>query len=348
MSQPMHNVCNLPNPKVTCRNVNSPYLRDDNCNSQFGAIAYLNSTNRLIQNNSLWFDGHCIWVDGSPICAGGGGGGIVTANNGLNLSTSTNVQLGGSLIHDTQVDIGTHSLTFGQTGDNHIYLDPTQEFDYVNGVYGHLFQTFAKFSVGSTATINDLDVDVGTSNINFGYYQNFRRDVSTPTNFLYTDINGRLQSQSISLIAGTKFNCDSGRACGFVDSNWVLNHSSNFNCDSGKLCGFLTGGAITGTGATPTISFSDINLSGSIVGTSICGKVTLTFNITTPANVFATITLPNTYPTAVVPVISQTTSSVAPVTFYPAGAGSNQWIISTLGVVGANQSYSFDYHVMGY
>lgn len=44
--------------------------------------------------------------------------GSITADNGLNMNPSTNVQLGGALIHDTEVSQNTHHLVFSNATGN--------------------------------------------------------------------------------------------------------------------------------------------------------------------------------------------------------------------------------------
>ena len=69
-----------------------------------------------------------------------------TANNGLNMSTPTNVQLGGPLIQNTSVDLDTYSLTFrsgvsGQTGIQIIpgaiqeCVTPGNSYDWTTDVF---------------------------------------------------------------------------------------------------------------------------------------------------------------------------------------------------------------------
>lgn len=60
------------------------------------------------------------FADTNPCESGGGGGGATTADNGLTMSTATNVQLGGTLLKDTTVDGGTFAMTFtsARTGAN--------------------------------------------------------------------------------------------------------------------------------------------------------------------------------------------------------------------------------------
>jgi hypothetical protein len=60
----------------------------------------------------------------SASASGGGGGGFTTANNGLTANTSTNVQLGGTLIKDTTIDTNIFTLFLtGATDSKGIILD---------------------------------------------------------------------------------------------------------------------------------------------------------------------------------------------------------------------------------
>lgn len=52
---------------------------------------------------------------------GGGGGGLTTADNGLTANTSSNVQLGGTLLHNTVVNCATFGMTFSNCDDFTVY-----------------------------------------------------------------------------------------------------------------------------------------------------------------------------------------------------------------------------------
>ena len=65
-------------------------------------------------------NGNCVDVDLSNL-AGGGVSNSVTADNGLTMTpTSTNVQLGGSLLHSTEVDMNGYNMNFANSGNFNI------------------------------------------------------------------------------------------------------------------------------------------------------------------------------------------------------------------------------------
>jgi hypothetical protein len=69
-------------------------------------MLYYNSTNNKFRGyqNGAWID-----------IIGGGGSGLLTADNGLTANTSTNVQLGGTLLNSTTVTGGSNTMTFTST-----------------------------------------------------------------------------------------------------------------------------------------------------------------------------------------------------------------------------------------
>jgi len=70
-------------------------------------------------------------LGGVTIASSGGGGGILTADNGLTLNTATNVQLGGTLIQNTVITQNAYTLTFNQNNFGSPSIQITQ-----SGTYG--------------------------------------------------------------------------------------------------------------------------------------------------------------------------------------------------------------------
>lgn len=87
-----------------------------NIGSGLGVIFYgLNATSdstQLIREDGRIFT--------APL---GGGGGSVTANNGLTVNTGSNVQLGGTLLQNTTVDLNGHQILLGNNLEIHSAVD---------------------------------------------------------------------------------------------------------------------------------------------------------------------------------------------------------------------------------
>lgn len=64
--QPNTSIAPLPNVRPTGIATNAPYLRLDNVNNGFGSVWMQGypGTTAPASNNSLWFDGQCLWIDG--------------------------------------------------------------------------------------------------------------------------------------------------------------------------------------------------------------------------------------------------------------------------------------------
>lgn len=96
----------------------------------------------------------------------GGGGGILTADNGLHLSTPTNVQLGDPLLQNTQIDsqgndfhifrlnFDNSEISLDLQGDDRFSFNgfDTGQFQAFNGIILNDF-----FASGMTATLNTID-----------------------------------------------------------------------------------------------------------------------------------------------------------------------------------------------
>lgn len=94
--------------------VNVPFLRSDNCGKSFGSVAYQNKFNQFTTNNSLWFDGDCLWLNGNRLC-GGGSGGNDSVENGL-YRNSNFIKLGGKLTDPfTIIDVNDKNILIGDS-----------------------------------------------------------------------------------------------------------------------------------------------------------------------------------------------------------------------------------------
>jgi len=102
---------------------------------------------------------------------GSGGGGSITANNGLTANTSTNVQLGGALLQNTTIDLDSNYFAINNSENPYFEIDP-------NGDHTFKFGDISNANNGNRLEIND-----NTGAINFKSGSSYWLQISTSSDY---------------------------------------------------------------------------------------------------------------------------------------------------------------------
>ena len=152
---------------------------------------------------------YALGVDASgnvvEFAAGGGGGGTYTVDSGLTASTSTNFQLGGTLLHDTSITVGTHTLSINKSSSS-------RAFEVINTAGNALEAT------GSTVGV-------------------FGSSLGIPAWFVNTDSTANQSRHAILLTRGGGFNSSAGVG---VEIDFEISNSTGSTVDSGYIKNILT------------------------------------------------------------------------------------------------------------